>query len=346
MGLSRIPSPESGEGGPGAQRREGEGVGLNPTTLTRSRFALASSPASGRGDQVPLFDLIAIVDWSAAATPGPKRPCADRCWIAWGTPQARPDPLYFRTRTEAVAFLRDLLASAHGSALVAWDFPHGFPKGSGLGGGRDAAARLAALIEDAPDGANNRFEVAAHLNRSLGRAPGPFWGCPAPLASADLSDRRCAFEGRGFAEWRLADALLRRRGTGIQSVWKLYTRGSVGSQTLLGLPAIHSLLTDPALAGRSRIWPFETLWDGDLSGITHAELWPSLADHAREPYPIKDARQVAAARNWALELDAAAELRQWFARPPGLGAPEAAACLGEEGWILNAPRDLALQRPA
>jgi hypothetical protein len=293
-----------------------------------------------------MFDLIAMVDWSAAATAGPKRPTPDRVWIAWGTLQARPEPAYFRTRSEAIAFLRDLLARVRGAALVGWDFPHGFPRGSGLGGGRAAAARLAALIEDAPDGSNNRFEAAAHLNAMLGRPPGPFWGCPAWRASGDLSDRRCSFEERGFAEWRLADELLRRRGTGIQSVWKLYTRGSVGSQTLLGLPAIHRLLTDPALAARSRVWPFETAWDRDLSGIIHAELWPSLADHAAEPYPVKDARQVAAARNWALDLDAAGALGAWLARPDGLSEAEAAACLAEEGWILNAPRALAAQRPA
>jgi hypothetical protein len=295
---------------------------------------------------MPLFSLIAIVDWSAAATRGPARPSADRVWIAWGTSEARPEPAYFRTRTEAIAFLRRLLAGTAGAALVGWDFPHGFPRGSGLGGGRATAALLAALIEDAPDGANNRFEMAAYLNRKLGRAPGPFWGCPAARASADLSDRRCSFHARGFAEWRLADDLLRRRGTGIQSVWKLYTRGSVGSQTLLGLPAIHRLLTDPELAARSRLWPFETGWDRMLDGIVHAELWPSLADHAAEPYPVKDARQVAAARNWALALDAEGALGAWFARPDGLSGAEAAACLAEEGWILNAPRDLAAQRPA
>jgi hypothetical protein len=295
---------------------------------------------------MPLFHVIAIVDWSAAATPGPARPCADRCWIAWGTHEARPGPAYFRTRAAAIAFLGELLARTRGAALVGWDFPHGFPRGSGLGGGRPAAARLAALIEDAADGANNRFDVAARLNWMLGRAPGPFWGCPAHRASLDLSDRRCSFEGRGFAEWRLADDLLRRRGTGIQSVWKLYTRGSVGSQTLLGLPAIHRLLADPALAARSRLWPFETGWDRDLSGIVHAELWPSLADHARQPYPIKDARQVAAARDWALDADAAGRLGARFARPDGLSDAESAACLAEEGWILNAPRDLALERPA
>src|SRR5262249_12190731 len=123
--------------------------------------------------------------------------------------------------------------------------------------------------------------------------------------------------------------------------WKLYTRGSVGSQTLLGLPAIHALLNHPALARRSCWWPFDTGWDQNLTGIVHAEVWPSLANHRVAPYPIKDARQVAAARDWALALDAAGRLRPCFARPSGLAPAAAAACLGEEGWILNAPLGMA-----
>ena len=293
-------------------------------------------PQNGSGR---LFDLIAIVDWSAAASIGPARPSPDRCWIGWGSPGARPEPTYFRTRAAAMVFLRELLLQTSGSALVGWDFPHGFPRGS-LGGGRAAAARLAGLIEDAPDGANNRFEVAAGLNQELGGPPGPFWGCPSHRAGTALSDRRSGFEGRAFAEWRLADHLLRRRGTGIQSVWKLYTTGSVGSQTLLGLPAIYGLVTDSLLAERSRFWPFETHWDADLTGIIHAEIWPSLSDHAAHPHPIKDARQVAATRNWALDLDAAGRLRSCFALPVGMTRADAKACLSEEGWILNAPADL------
>jgi hypothetical protein len=286
-----------------------------------------------------LFDLIAIVDWSAAASIGPARSSPDRCWIGWGSPQSRPEPTYFRTRPAAIAFLRELLLQTAGPALVGWDFPHGFPRGS-LGGGRAAAARLAALVQDARDGINNRFEVAARLNQELGRPPGPFWGCPPNCAGSALSDRRSGFEGRGFYEWRLTDHLLRQRGTGIQSVWKLYTRGSVGSQTLLGLPAICNLLIDPALAGRSRLWPFETRWDTDLAGIIHAEIWPSLSDHANHPHPIKDARQVAATRDWALDLDAQGRLKGCFARPTGMAPADAEACLVEEGWILNAPADL------
>jgi molybdopterin-guanine dinucleotide biosynthesis adapter protein len=291
--------------------------------------------------QAPLFDLVVMVDWSAAAGPGPARPSPDRCWIAWGTQEERPPPAYFRTRHAAVAWLARLLEASPCAVLVGWDFPHGFPAGAGLGGGRKAAARLARLVSDAPDGANNRFLVAARLNRRLGRPPGPFWGCPAWLADADLRDRRGGFAERGFGEWRTADGLLRRQGYPIQSVWKLYTRGSVGSQTLLGLPAIHALLTRPALARRSRWWPFDTGWDRSLAGIVHAEVWPSLADHEAAPYPIKDARQVAAARDWALALDAAGRLRPCFARPPGLTEETAAACLGEEGWILNALPALA-----
>ena len=291
--------------------------------------------------RTPLFDLIAIVDWSAAASIGPPRPSPDRCWIGWGSQEVRPEPGYFRTRAAALACLRELLIQSSGPALVGWDFPHGFPRGS-LGGGRPAAAGLAALVKDAPDGTNNRFDVAARLNQKLGGPPGPFWGCPAHRAGGALSDRRSGFEGRGFSEWRLADHLLRRRGTGIQSVWKLYTTGSVGSQTLLGLPAIHGLLTDPLLAERSRLWPFETRWDADLTGIVHAEIWPSLSEHAKQPHPIKDARQVAATRDWALDLDAQGLLKACFARPAGMAAADAEACLAEEGWILNAPADLVI----
>jgi hypothetical protein len=99
-------------------------------------------------------------------------------------------------------------------------------------------------------------------------------------------------------------------------------------------------LTDSLLAERSRFWPFETRWDADLTGIIHAEIWPSLSDHAAHPHPIKDARQVAATRNWALDLDAAGRLRPCFAQPVGMTLADAKACLSEEGWILNAPADL------
>lgn len=283
-----------------------------------------------------LFERVVFVDWSAAASRGPRRPSPDRCWLAWGGAGERPEPRYCRTRHEAIDVVRSLLVGCRGDALVGFDFPYGFPHASGLGGGRTAAARLAAQIVDNPDGSNNRFEVAARSNAELnaGRA-GPFWGCPARKACASLRATKPDFAKIGVPEFRIVEERLRRTRPGVQSVWKLYGAGSVGSQTLTGLPAIHRLLDDPALAARSRVWPFETGWDCDLTAIVHAEIWPTLRNSDAQRLPIKDARQVAELRDWALDEDARGALRRHFARPGGLSESEEKICRESEGWILG-----------
>ena len=289
-----------------------------------------------------LFDLVVMVDWSAASRPGPRVETKDQIWIAWGSPRSRPAPLYCRTRQDAFEHLRRLLERCRGSAVVGFDFPHSYPAGSGLGGGRKLAARLASLIDDRPDNGNNRFDVARRLNREMGKPPGPFWMVPAkaadkvlPMKRPKLRDER--FEGRVFGEYRAIDRYLRAQGEYPQSAWKLCGAGSVGSQTLLGLPVIHRLLTTPALAGRSRVWPFETGWDARLDGIIHTEIWPSLKRFApdRQPYKIKDARQVAAVRDALLEEDCRGRLRGWFKQPRHLSPVENRICLRDEGWIFG-----------
>jgi hypothetical protein len=265
--------------------------------------------------------------------------------------------------------VRDLLVDRGGSALVCFDFPYGFPRSSGpfadlapaftkpasagegrspkargsgpqagLGGGRRAAAFLHERIRDRQDGSNNRFEAAAALNATLndGR-PGPFWGCPESRASPTLTRtlRGLEIDRLRFPEYRIVEERLRERGRHVQSVWKLAYPGSVGSQTLLGLPAVHGLLSEPALARRSLVWPFETGWGERLTGVVHAEIWPSLRDSSAQPHGIKDARQVMELREWACEEDARSCLRRWFARPEGLTNAQAEACQREEGWILG-----------
>jgi len=289
-----------------------------------------------------LFDLIVMVDWSAASRPGPRTESADQIWIAWGSPRKKPHPRYCRTRQDAFEHLLGLLTECAGDALVGFDFPHSYPKGSGLGGGRSLAAHLASLVEDRPDNRNNRFDVARRLNRELGQPPGPFWMAPAkeadetlPMKRPNLRDGR--FEGKAFGEYRAVDRHLRERAEYPQSAWKLCGAGSVGSQTLVGLPVVHRLLTAPALARHARVWPFETKWDERLEGIVHAEIWPSLKRFSPEKqlHKIKDARQVAAERDALLEEDRRGRLRGWFARPSRLSAVENLACLAEEGWILG-----------
>ncbi len=282
-----------------------------------------------------LFDLVVIVDWSAAATRGPAKPSPDRCWIAWGDGERRPEAEYLRTRLEAEHRIAELVGGTAGNVLVAWDFPFGYPHGAGLGGGRPLAAMLDGLIDDRADGANNRFEVAADLNRRLGNPPGPFWGCPTKAAGPDLTEKKQPFDAWPFGEYRIVDRRVRAESWNIQSAWKLYTTGSVGSQVLMGLPTVYRLATRPGLAGRSRIWPFETGWDRALDGIVHAEMWPSLSDHDAQNHPIKDARQVQATRDWALDSIAEDRFRQAFAKPDDLSDAEAEICGTEEGWILG-----------
>src|SRR6185295_2288921 len=212
------------------------------------------------------FRLVVVADWSAASTRGPVRPKADRCWVACGRsgePTGREEPRYFRTRPEAEAFIRARLAEEPGRVLVGFDFAFGYPAEAGLPAGRALCARFASLVRDEAHGANNRFEVAGLLNREIqaalgGGFSGPFWCHPSGRSYETLT-RTCPvpFPPR-IPAGRLAERRL--RGRGIQSPWKLFTAGAVGSQTLLGLPAVHRLLADPALASRARIWPFETAW--------------------------------------------------------------------------------------
>ncbi len=293
------------------------------------------------------FDTVIIVDWSASSTRGPARESPDRCWAAAADARtggdasaAAPTPRYFRTRLDCIAWLRDQLLAATGETFVGFDFPFGVLHCTTLPTGRALAAFLAARINDDPSGANNRFAVAAEINREIAaarglpRGSGPFWGCPAAAACDDLTIKR----PRPFAfdEFRAADRALLDRGRanrvpGVQSPFKLAGAGSVGSQMLTGLAAIDSLLTDGALADRITLWPFD---DNDVSSaaanlITFAEVWPSLIDSTAHPHPIRDARQVA-----TLAAAIAADLR--LHTPPPL--PAAAK---SEGWIWGSWLEVA-----
>lgn len=271
------------------------------------------------------FALIAAVDWSAQSHPSPIRETADSIWIAWKRTGREPRPKYFRTRSAAVAYLERLLDETEGPSLLAFDFPFGYPFGSGMAAKRDLYAEIAQRINDEDDNSNNRFEVAAELNAELNAdRPGPFWGCPPNRESPTLTAKAVNRRGRAFPERRLAEERL--AGRGIQTCWKLYTRGAVGSQMLLGLPVLHRLGQRPAV----RLWPFETGWDRDLGGTVLAEMWPTLFDVAYDVHPIKDACQVLASVRW---MDS--HVPGALARPASIGPDEEDRVMAGEGWILG-----------
>ena len=117
--------------------------------------------------------------------------------------------------------------------------------------------------------------------------------------------------------------------------------GSVGSQTLTGIPRLHELRFAPEFAPRSAVWPFETGWAtkanwlGQGVSIVHAEIYPSV----REPLAdaIKDRGQVRSMWEWTCELDRQDLFWFEFARPVKIdpGSPEDIAIQLAEGWILG-----------
>jgi molybdopterin molybdotransferase len=299
------------------------------------------------------FDRIIVVDWSARSTPSPRRPSADAVWIGTAG-EGAGEPVYCRTRAEAEALLAAILSEAAAAGqrvLAGFDFPFGYPAGfaAAVTGRAEALAlweRLADVIEDGPENANNRFKVADAINARL-PGTGPFWGRPAGLVLAALPERGSDRTGHGFAERRLVERAVPRA----QPCWKLYTTGSVGGQALVGLPALERLRRDPRWAERIKVWPFESGLAPPEAEVVLAEVYPSLLDGAvatarAAEGGVRDAAQVAVTAAALARLDAAGELAALFAGPAGLGAAERAAVEREEGWILGAGHEAALAAAA
>ncbi|GLQ05733.1 hypothetical protein [Sneathiella chinensis] len=255
--------------------------------------------------------------------------------MAWKTSDEQGEPEYFRTRHACLERINALLDGTEGNALLAFDFPLGYPAGSGLGGGYEAGQKIARYLETDARNGNNRFQVANLLNGQFSPQAGPFWGRPKALDLPDLDWRKPPFRHDHFREWRQVEAHLRADGHKIMNVWQLLGQGSVGSQTLTGLDALYHLARSQGPDMPVRFWPFDTGWDKDLNGVILAELWPSLTPSDAIDHPVKDARQVTAARDWLLKHQEAGTLSAQFAAPDWLKEDERAASEKEEGWILG-----------
>lgn len=266
-----------------------------------------------------MFELILVTDWSARATPSPARDSADAIWLCAdlnGTQTIE----YHRTRAAALTSIEGWLAQGY-RTLLGFDFAFGYPRGFAerLTGRAEALAVwdwLAARVEDAPDNANNRFEVAQWINRAF-PGVGPLWGRPAGRDLPDLPERGSARHGHGIPERRVVDTL----ADGAQSVLKLYTTGSVGGQSLVGLAALATLRRRGL-----RVWPMETGFALSPDGNLLVEVFPSL--FAPDSHRVRDAGQVTGT---ARALRGATP--DWFAGPAG--DPDAVRIAVEEGWILG-----------
>lgn len=296
------------------------------------------------------FDAYLAVDWSASSKPKTGEDSIWYCMVI-RTPNALGLACKnHATRDGAIKEIGDLLATnvrGEIATLVGFDFPYGYPAGCAavlklqsekVPPWRALWNFLSERIRDDPRNRNNRFEVAAELNKLISGRPYPFWGCPREHSCPTLSPKKpSAPPHLVLPEYRLAE----QRARGAQSAWKLLGRGAVGSQTLLGIPCIARLRDDPRLRAASRVWPFETGL-GSLPSrpkrhwfVLHAEIYPAIIKGKLREGEIKDAAQVRNLATYFARLDEQGCLSRLFERPPDLSSEEQQRVKTEEGWILG-----------
>lgn len=295
---------------------------------------LQSRSCVGRG--IHLFDTYIAVDWSANSTPKTGK---DSIWIAVARGAQSPETCNVPTRHQAMlhlaALTRKELAAAR-SVLAGFDFSFGFPGGTTKSLRRSGLPwrrwwkTLSDLIEDRPDNSNNRFAVASELNSLITRSAAPFWGCPARHVTKYLRNRKPVLVA---PEYRLTELRTARA----HSIWKLYTAGAVGSQSLLGIPRIESLRSMPEFHKQIRLWPFETGFrpPGNGPKVWFSEIYPSLLDIPNEPGRVQDELQVRTVAAELARADLTGELATWLSGPTDLSASEKKLATTEEGWILG-----------
>ena len=294
-----------------------------------------------------LFDTYIMVDWSAASSPKTGK---DSVWIAErNASSARTRFHNPPTRTEAFTILCERLSHTQTQeerVLLGFDFSLGYPAGTANALGfpgtpwRAMFEYLTEKIEDAPDNSNNRFVVAAEMNRQISGQPNPFWGVTSKRHITDtLAATKPELTSNTLSELRIVERYLRQQKAGTpKSVWQLAYIGSVGSQSLMGIPYVEKLRHS---FPQAKVWPFETglktLTADNLkhTNIVIAEIYPSLVNtqpNAGEPL---DKAQVRAIARHYWEMDKSGDLGAAFAPPSGLNAANLLNINKEEGWILG-----------
>lgn len=292
-----------------------------------------------------LFNAYVIADWSANARP---KTGADSIWIGVLRRDVRFQFTFESfnpaTRKEAEAKLASLLddLTRRGErTLLGFDFPLGFPRGTGAAlklkdeTWTGVWALLSKHVVDKADNTNNRFAVANTMNRLMTNEARPFWGAPKGDVQTWLKSTKPAEHGPDLPPvLRHADLLAK----GAKSVWQVFGNGTVGSQAIVGIPGVARLK-----AGRDgfRVWPFETglkaLTEADLAGVdvVAAEVYPSLVKPEPLPGEVKDQAQVRTLCQHFARLDEAGKLVAAFG--PGKDTPADAVVDAEreEGWILG-----------
>jgi hypothetical protein len=298
-----------------------------------------------------LFNAYVMVDWSSAAAPKTGK---DSVWIGVIKRDIRFRPSFEAfnppTRAAAEAQLKEIIADLrrrNDKALIGFDFNLGFPAGTAESlklKSHDWSALwafLAANVVDKADNTNNRFAVAAKMNRLMTDEARPFWGSPPKDAQRWLSTTKPAEHGADAPPvLRLTEEAAQGLGKcAPKPVWQMMGAGSVGGQVMVGVPAVRRFLE--FMGDKAVVWPFQTGWKpiapADLDGreVVVAEIYPSLIPAKAEPGEIPDKAQVRALCEHFAKLDEQGRLGHAFAAPAGMAEASVEKVEREEGWILG-----------
>jgi len=318
-----------------------------------------------RGNRVfamPLFETYMFVDWSARNNLSPKNPTKDSIWVGEFSPDSNElNEKYFRGRWECFDFIVDRLLchfKQNHRILLGFDFAYGYPWGLAsalyLPTGRRAAwwniwTEISSRVVDDENNTNNRFIAASQLNGIVGSDNcGPFWGAPVGQGTDVLRSNSPGFPFKAQNDVELERLRITEiRLPQVQETWKLYGAGSVGGQSLVGIPYLLRLRRYVDFAQKSAVWPFETNFTATPTPprgpfVVHAEIWPGVVKNAvawiadNQTNTIRDQIQVRAMCQWAAGLDLQNELGRLFDTPEGLDESQLRACIEQEGWILGA----------
>ncbi|MDE0371009.1 MAG: hypothetical protein OXI73_00465, partial [Rhodospirillales bacterium] len=165
------------------------------------------------------------------------------------------------------------------------------------------------------------------------------WSCPDVPTKGSARTR----QDRHPPERRIAD----RYAAGAKTVWQLAYAGSVGSQVLVGLPAVKRLIEDPRIAGRAAVWPLRTGLRTPHAPVVIAEVYPSLlreviGDRVRAG-EILDCVQVRVSAEAFARLDGDGGLPPLFSGASGLTHEQRQLIKTEEAWILGLGHEEALK---
>jgi hypothetical protein len=298
-----------------------------------------------------LFDAYIIADWTAAEG---KKLGDQSVWIGVAKRDVRfrlyTETHNVATRAEGEALLGKLISEHRkrgDRVLVGFDFNFGYPVGTAARLKLDGAPWsamwkfLAANVVDKADNTNNRYQVAAKMNRLMTDAAWPLWGAPAKQAQRWLTTTKPpAGSGADIPEFRATEAAVRKGRLQPKSVWQMHGAGAVGGQTMTGIPVVRRLLE--SLGPSGAVWPFGTGWraldSADVEPLSAlvVEVWPSMFDARPNAGEYKDQAQVRVTAEALAKMDEAGDLAKAFGPAKGTDEALIAQVEQEEGWILGA----------